>query len=128
MLVEGDDFNEPVSDTVRGILDGHISLSRELAEASHYPAVDVLSSVSRIMEDVVSKEHEEAAAQLQKLIATYNQSEDLINIGAYEEGSNPEVDKAIDKIDEINDFLTQGINEKANYEDTVENLIEIAGN
>ena len=128
VLVEGDDFNEPVSDTVRGILDGHISLSRELAEASHYPAVDVLSSVSRIMEDVVSKEHEEAAAQLQKLIATYNQSEDLINIGAYEEGSNPEVDKAIDKIDEINDFLTQGINEKANYEDTVENLIEIAGN
>lgn len=128
VLVEGDDFNEPVSDTVRGILDGHISLSRELAEASHYPAVDVLSSVSRIMEDVVSKEHEEAAAKLQKLIATYNQSEDLINIGAYEEGSNPEVDKAIDKIDEINNFLTQGINEKASYKNTVEQLIKIADN
>jgi flagellum-specific ATP synthase len=128
VLVEGDDFNEPVSDTVRGILDGHISLSRELAEASHYPAVDVLSSVSRIMEDIVSKEHEEAAARLQKLIATYNQSEDLINIGAYEKGSNPEVDKAIDKIDEINDFLTQGINEEANYQDTVKQLIKIAKN
>ena len=126
VLVEGDDFNEPVSDTVRGILDGHISLSRELAEASHYPAVDVLSSVSRIMEDIVSEQHKEAAAALQKLIATYNQSEDLINIGAYEKGSNPEVDKAIDKIDEINDFLTQGINEEANYEDTVQQLIKIA--
>ncbi|MFN2340076.1 MAG: flagellar protein export ATPase FliI [Halanaerobium sp.] len=128
VLVEGDDFNEPVSDTVRGILDGHISLSRELAEASHYPAVDVLSSVSRIMEDIVSEEHEEAAAKLQKLIATYNQSEDLINIGAYEKGSNPEVDKAIDKIDEINDFLTQGVNEEANYQDTVKQLIKIAKN
>jgi flagellum-specific ATP synthase len=128
VLVEGDDFNEPVSDTVRGILDGHVSLSRELAEASHYPAVDVLSSVSRIMEDIVSEEHIEAAARLQKLIATYNQSEDLINIGAYEKGSNPEVDKAIAKIDEINDFLTQGINEEANYEDTIKQLIKIAHN
>lgn len=128
VLVEGDDFNEPVSDTVRGILDGHITLSRELAEASHYPAVDVLRSVSRIMEDIVSEEHGQAAARLQKLIATYNQSEDLINIGAYEKGSNPEVDKAIDKIDEINDFLTQGINEEANYEDTVQQLIKIATN
>ncbi|MFW5686718.1 MAG: flagellar protein export ATPase FliI [Halanaerobium sp.] len=128
VLVEGDDFNEPVSDTVRGILDGHISLSRELAEASHYPAVDVLSSVSRIMEDIVSKEHQEAAAKLQKLIATYNQSEDLINIGAYEKGSNPEVDRAIDKIDEINNFLTQGINEEASYQNTVDQLIKIANN
>jgi flagellum-specific ATP synthase len=128
VLVEGDDFNEPVSDTVRGILDGHISLSRELAESSHYPAVDVLSSVSRIMEDIVSEEHSQAAARLQKLIATYKQSEDLINIGAYEKGSNPEVDKAIDKIDEINDFLTQGINEEANYEDTVQQLSKIAKN
>ncbi|ADO76700.1 flagellar protein export ATPase FliI [Halanaerobium praevalens] len=126
VLVEGDDFNEPVSDTVRGILDGHISLSRELAESSHYPAVDVLSSVSRIMEDIVSKEHSQAAAKLQKIIATYNQSEDLINIGAYEKGSNPEVDRAIAKIDEINNFLTQGINEEANYESTVQQLIQIA--
>lgn len=126
VLVEGDDFNEPVSDTVRGILDGHISLSRELAEASHYPAVDVLSSVSRIMDDIVSEEHAQAAAKLQRLIATYKQSEDLINIGAYEKGSNPEVDKAIAKIDQINNFLTQSTKEKVSYQETVAELIQIA--
>ncbi|RCW47692.1 MULTISPECIES: flagellar protein export ATPase FliI [unclassified Halanaerobium] len=126
VLVEGDDFNEPVSDTVRGILDGHISLSRELAEASHYPAVDVLSSVSRIMKDIVDEEHVKAADKFKKLLATYNQSKDLINIGAYEHGSNAEVDRAIDKIDSINNFLTQNINEKTNFEQTVEHLKNIA--
>src|SRR6056297_211881 len=125
VLVEGDDFNEPVSDTVRGILDGHISLSRELAEASHYPAVDVLSSVSRIMEDIVSEEHIKAADNFKKILATYNQSKDLINIGAYEHGSNAEVDCAIDKIDSINNFLTQNINEKTNFKQTVERLKNI---
>jgi len=126
VLVEGDDFNEPVSDTVRGILDGHISLSRELAESSHYPAVDVLSSVSRIMKDIVSSEHVEAANKLQQLISVYKQSEDLINIGAYEEGSNPKLDRAIKKIDKINDFLTQDIHEKSTYEETVQEMIKIA--
>jgi len=125
VLVEGDDFNEPVSDTVRGILDGHISLSRELAEASHYPAVDVLSSVSRIMKDVVDEEHIKAADNFKKILATYNQSKDLINIGAYEHGSNAEVDCAIDKIDSINNFLTQNINEKTNFKQTVERLKNI---
>ena len=128
VLVEGDDFNEPVSDTVRGILDGHISLSRELAESGHYPAVDVLSSVSRIMNDLVDKDHLKAAEQVQQWLAAYNQSEDLINIGAYERGSNPEVDKAIEKIGEINSFLRQGIEEKANFQDTVERLKQIASN
>lgn len=128
VLVEGDDFNEPVSDTVRGILDGHISLSRELAESGHYPAVDVLSSVSRIMNDLVGKEHLQASQQLQQWLAAYNQSEDLINIGAYEKGSNPEVDKAIDKIDQINNFLRQDIEEKANYKDTIQRLKNIASN
>jgi flagellum-specific ATP synthase len=126
VLVEGDDFNEPVSDTVRGILDGHISLSRELAESNHYPAVDVLSSVSRIMKDIVSDEHVEAAFKFKKLLASYKQSEDLISIGAYESGSNPELDRAIRKIDKINDFLTQDIHEKADYEDTVKKLRRIA--
>jgi len=128
VLVEGDDFNEPVSDTVRGILDGHISLSRELAESGHYPAVDVLSSVSRIMNDLVDKDHLKAAEKVQQWLAAYNQSEDLINIGAYERGSNPEVDKAIEKIGQINSFLRQGIEEKANYHDTVERLKQIASN
>jgi flagellum-specific ATP synthase len=126
VLVEGDDFNEPVSDTVRGILDGHISLSRELAEANHYPAVDVLSSVSRIMKDIVSAEHVEAASLFKKMLAEYRQSEDLINIGAYEAGSNPKLDRAIKKIDKINDFLTQDIHEKVSYQDTVKRLKKIA--
>jgi flagellum-specific ATP synthase len=128
VLVEGDDFNEPVSDTVRGILDGHISLSRELAESGHYPAVDVLSSVSRIMNDLVDKDHLKAAEQVQQWLAAYNKSEDLINIGAYEKGSNPEVDKAIEKIGQINSFLRQDIEEKANYQDSVSRLKKIASN
>ena len=126
VLVEGDDFNEPVADTVRGILDGHISLARELAESSHYPAVDILSSISRIMKDMVSKEHIEAAEKLKKMIAVYNQSKDLIDIGAYQKGTNPELDKAIAKISDINDFLTQGINEKAEYEKTLSRLKKLA--
>ncbi|MFY9496732.1 MAG: EscN/YscN/HrcN family type III secretion system ATPase, partial [Halanaerobiales bacterium] len=124
--VEGDDFNEPVSDTVRGILDGHIVLSRDLASRNHYPAIDVLDSVSRVMPEVTDLTHQEAAGEIKRLLSEYRQAEDLINIGAYQPGSNPVVDRAINKIDLINDFLRQGINEKADYKDTVSQLIEIA--
>lgn len=127
VLVEGDDFNEPVSDTVRGILDGHIDLSRELASRNHYPAIDVLSSVSRVMPDIASEEHIQAAGQIKKLLADYREAEDLINIGAYEKGSNPEVDQAIEKIDEIRSFLQQDINEKTDFNTAVNRLKEIAG-
>ncbi|HOA40582.1 MAG TPA: flagellar protein export ATPase FliI [Halanaerobiales bacterium] len=126
VLVEGDDFNEPVSDTVRGILDGHIVLSRDLASRNHYPAIDVLDSVSRVMPEVTDLTHQEVAGEIKRLLSEYRQAEDLINIGAYQPGSNPVVDRAINKIDLINDFLRQGINEKADYKDTVSQLIEIA--
>lgn len=126
VLVEGDDFNEPISDIVRGILDGHILLSRELASRNHYPAVDVLESVSRVMPEVASRTHLEAAGEFKKLLADYRQAEDLINIGAYQSGSNPAVDRAINKIEQINDFLKQDMNQKAEFEETIERLIGIA--
>ncbi|MFW6006700.1 MAG: flagellar protein export ATPase FliI [Halanaerobiales bacterium] len=122
VLVEGDDFNEPVSDTVRGILDGHIVLSRELASRNHYPAVDILESVSRVMPDIVDEEHQQAAGIVKQIMANYRESEELINIGAYEPGSNPEVDKAINKIDAVNDFLQQEVGENVTFEKTLQNL------
>ena len=125
VLVEGDDFNEPVSDTVRAILDGHIDLSRELASRNHYPAVDVLSSVSRVMPDIVEDEHQDAAGEFKKLLADYRESEDLINIGAYEKGSNPDVDRALERIDDINEFLQQDVEETATFSDTISGLKEI---
>ena len=125
VLVEGDDFNEPVSDTVRGILDGHIDLSRELASRNHYPAIDVLSSVSRVMTEIAEDDHLEAARELKKMLADYRESEDLINIGAYEPGSNPDVDRALENIDQINEFLQQGITDKTNFENTVRQLKNI---
>lgn len=125
VLVEGDDMNEPISDTVRGILDGHISLSRDLASRNHYPAIDVLDSVSRIREDVTDPDHQEASGKLKEVLATYRDSEDLINIGAYEEGSNPEIDYALNHIEEVRSFLQQGIFESTNYEEAVGTLTEI---
>lgn len=122
VLVEGDDMNEPISDTARGILDGHIVLSRELASQNHYPAIDVLESVSRVMVDVTDEDHQEASGQLKEVIATYRDAEDLINIGAYESGSNPQIDYALDHIDSINDFLQQGINESTEYDQTIQQL------
>ncbi len=126
VLVEGDDFNEPISDTARSILDGHVTLSRELAHRNHYPAIDVLQSISRVMNDVVSKEQKEAAATVRTLLATYKKNEDIINIGAYVKGSDKNIDSSINFIDEVNEFLKQRIDEKSSLEETIAKLIEIA--
>lgn len=125
VLVEGDDMNEPVSDTVRGILDGHILLSRELAARGHFPAIEVLGSISRVMRDVITTEHSNSAYELQRMLATYKKSEDLISVGAYKAGSNPETDKAISKIDSINKFLMQSTNELISFDETVDRLIKL---
>ena len=122
VLVDGDDFNEPISDTARSILDGHIVLSRKLAHRNHYPAVDVLQSISRCMSQISKKEHKAAAGKLRNVLATYNEAEDLINIGAYKSGSNPSIDYAISKIDAVNHFLTQDVEEKVSFEETIEML------
>lgn len=127
VLVEGDDMNEPIADTVRGILDGHIVLSRELAHQNHYPAIDILASVSRLMVELGKEEHLEAAGELRSVLATFRDNRDLINIGAYSQGSNPQIDKAIGMIQTINDFLKQGIEEKAPFTDTISRLIEMMG-
>ena len=123
VLVDGDDFNEPITDTARGILDGHIMLNRRLAAKGHYPAVDVMLSISRCMSMVTSSEHRKAATKLKSVMATYDEAEDLINIGAYKKGSNKNIDYAIDKIDAVNDFLCQDVNEKFEFEET-ERLLE----
>jgi len=125
VLVEADDMNEPIADTVRGILDGHIVLSRELAARNHYPAIDVLASVSRLMNDVTTPEHRSLAGRLRDVLATYRASEDLINIGAYSAGSNPKIDFAISKIDAINGFLKQRVDERVSFEATVNALREL---
>lgn len=119
VLVDGDDFNEPISDTVRGILDGHIVLSRDLANANHYPAIDVLSSVSRVMPDIVDSEQMHRCNYIKELIATYNESKDLINIGAYKPGTNLEIDEAIEKMPEINNFLRQEVQECSTFDETI---------
>ncbi len=123
VLVEGDDMNEPVADTVRGILDGHIVLSRALAHKSHYPAIDLLQSVSRVMPQIVSPERRAAADNLRELLATYRGAEDLINIGAYVEGSNPTIDRARRKIEAINRFLRQPPDAPSSLRDTVRQLM-----
>ncbi|HBL42116.1 FliI/YscN family ATPase [Gimesia sp.] len=122
VLVEADDANEPISDTVRGILDGHIMLSRKLAHESHWPAIDVLQSISRSMNDVTSVEHQQTVSQIKKLMAAYQQSEDLISIGAYQTGSNPEVDLAIKMRPLWNEFLKQGSTEDSDFNSASEGL------
>lgn len=122
VLVDGDDFNEPIADTARGILDGHIILSRSLAHKNHYPAIDVLQSISRVMSSIVSRDQKKAAGQLKMVMATYQDAEDMINIGAYKPGSNPNIDFAIRKIDEVNAFLCQETDEQVTLEDTIAGL------
>ncbi len=125
VLVEGDDFNEPVSDTVRSILDGHVTLSRRLANRNHYPAVDVLESISRVMPDIIDDEHKAVAGRTRRLLASYRESEDLINIGAYVKGSNKLTDEAIAKYDDLNRFLTQDMNEETDFEQDISRLRSI---
>ncbi len=125
VLVDGDDFNEPITDTARSILDGHIMLSRKLGHKNHYPAIDVLQSISRCMSSIVTKEHKAAAGKLKNVLATYQDAEDLINIGAYKSGSNPDIDNAIAKIKEVNAFLQQDVNSKLNFKDEIAILMEI---
>ena len=125
VLVEGDDMDEPVSDSARSILDGHIVLSRKLATRGHYPAIDVLESVSRVKNDVISKEHKEKAQQVLELMSVYRDSEDLINIGAYTKGSNPKLDEAMQKMPAINNFLRQDINEKTVFDESKNSLMSV---
>ena len=127
ILVEGDDMNEPIADTVRSILDGHIVLSRKLASQNHYPAIDILRSISRLMIEIVPREHYIAAGRLRELLSAYEESQDLINIGAYAKGSNRVVDEALEKIDEIKKFLIQGINEKSTLEEARKWLLRTFG-
>jgi flagellum-specific ATP synthase len=125
VLVDGDDFNEPISDAARGILDGHIMLDRKLANKNHYPAIDILQSISRVMVTIVTKEHKELSGKLKNVIATYNEAEDLINIGAYKGGTNPEIDYAIKKIKDVNAYLCQETDEKYLFDEEVELLDKV---
>ena len=127
VLVEGDDINEPISDMVRSILDGHIMLSRALVSRSHYPAVDILQSLSRLMVDVVDRDHVRDAAKLREIVAVYRDSEDLINIGAYQKGSNRKIDRSIEMMEPINGFLRQDLGEFADFGETLGALKQLAG-
>jgi flagellum-specific ATP synthase len=127
VLVDGDDLNEPIADTVRGILDGHIVLTRDLANKNHFPAIDVLMSISRLMPLLADEHHNQCAHIIRNVMAVYKEAEDMITIGAYSRGTNPRVDDAIDRIDDINRFLRQGISENAEFGETIERLKALAG-
>ncbi len=127
-LVEGDDMNDPIGDSVRSIVDGHIVLSRALAQRGHFPAIDIMQSASRVMRAVTSPEHAKLAQKLREVLAVYKDAEDLINIGAYKAGSNPKIDKAIAVIDNVNAFLKQGVEDPTNYTQTVRMMQQILMN
>lgn len=125
ILAEGDDHNDPVADAARAVLDGHIVLSRELAHQNHYPAIDVLSSISRVMNDIVTTEHRMSAMRMRSVLSTYKKAYDLISIGAYKEGSDPRVDHAIKTIDKINAFLRQDVTEGVGFDDSLLQLFNL---
>jgi flagellum-specific ATP synthase len=122
VLVEGDDMTEPIADAVRAVLDGHIVLSRDLATKGHYPAVDILNSISRLMDDIITPKHRERANRLREVLAVYKKAEDLINIGAYVSGSNPDIDYAIAMIRKVNDFLKQDVEEMVGFDESIQQL------
>ncbi len=125
VLVEGDDMTEPIADETRSILDGHIILSRKLAAANHYPAIDVQASVSRVMNAIATKEHKAAAQKLRKILAKYAEVELLVQIGEYKKGSDTEADFALEKVQAVNDFLKQGLEEKSTFEETLDRLLAV---
>lgn len=125
VLVEGDDTNDPIADTVRGIIDGHIVLSRRLANSNHFPAIDVNASISRLMSAITDKEHQKLASKLRDILSIYEKNSDLISIGAYKPGTNPTLDFAVSKIDKLNAFLMQGVDDKISAEETVQQMAEI---
>lgn len=127
VLVEGDDTNEPIADTVRGILDGHIVLSRQLANENHFPAIDIGASISRLMVEIVSEEHKKASSRFRNMLGLYQKNADLISIGAYKKGTNPALDEAVSKINKMNAFLQQEIDENYSYEKTLKLMQNIAG-
>lgn len=125
VLVDRDDMNEPIADAVRGILDGHIVLSRKLATQGHYPAIDILESISRVMPNIITDEHLDASRRFKDILAVYREAEDLINIGAYVQGTNPRIDYAIKKIDAFKEFLTQRVQDKISFEESLTHLLQI---
>jgi flagellum-specific ATP synthase len=127
VLVEGDDLDEPIADAVRGHLDGHLVLSRKLAERAHYPAVDVLASLSRLADKVCGPTVRQACARLRRLLAVHRDAEDLISVGAYVQGTNPEIDAAVQKMPALNRFLTQAVEERFSLSDTLKALGELSG-
>ncbi|MGN0192915.1 MAG: FliI/YscN family ATPase [Candidatus Gastranaerophilaceae bacterium] len=128
VLMEGDDISDPIVDTVRGIVDGHIFLSRKVAEMNHYPAIDVLGSVSRLFTEICSKDHISAAYKMRKLMALYRENKDLIDVGMYNPGSNPKLDTAIELMPQINAFLQQRISDSVSMDLTIQTLIEMMQN
>ena len=123
--MEGDDINDPIVDTVRGITDGHIFLSRKVAESNHYPAIDILGSISRLMSAIATPEHKEAAAKMRKILAMYRENKDLIDVGMYQPGTNPKLDIAIEMMPQINAFLQQRTSDSVNMQNTIDTLINM---